>query len=177
MRRSIVIVACVALLASGCQASATPAPSATSASGPSGPTNTQGSGPSSSAAATSAEPSANGAPAHWVEAGGSGTGELDHAVLLGDGRVLVLSDILEPPATSAQTWDPATNAWRPTEGLNKYRSLYVAVPMAGGLALVTGGETRTACRSRARTSSIPRPRRGRNPVFWRRRGRTRSARR
>ena len=139
MRRSIVIVAFVALVASGCQASATPAPSATSASSPSGPTSTQGAGPSSSAAATSAEPSTNGAPAHWVEAGGSATGQLDHAVLLGDGRVLVMSDILEPPATSAQTWDPATNAWRPTEGLNKYRSLYVAVPMAGGLALVTGG--------------------------------------
>ena len=139
MRRSIAIFACVALIASGCQASATPAPSASSAGLPSAPTKTQAAGPSSSAAATSAGPSANGAPAHWVEAGGSATGQLDHAVLLGDERVLALSDTLEPPATSAQTWDPGTNAWRPTDGLNKYRSLYVAVPVAGGLALVTGG--------------------------------------
>jgi hypothetical protein len=61
---------------------------------------------------------------------------LDDAVQLGDGRVLVLSGA----ATTAQTWDPPTNAWRSAEGLNKGRTKYVALPLADGRALVTGGE-------------------------------------
>ena len=47
---------------------------------------------------------------------------------------------LRRAATTAQTWDPTTNAWRPTEGLNKSRTQYVALPLADGRALVTGGE-------------------------------------
>ena len=141
MRRSIVIVACVALLASGCQASATPAPSATSASGPSGPTNTPG-----SRALIVGRGDKRGA-VRERRAGSLGRGRRIRPPASsttpscsGTGASSSCRTILETPATSAQTWDPATNAWRPTEGLNKYRSLYVAVPMAGGLALVTGGD-------------------------------------
>ena len=144
MRRSIAIVACVALIASGCQASASPTPSASTATTPPGPSPSQGATPSSSTAPSAPAPSAIGVPAHWVEAGGSATELLNYAVQLGDGRVLVLSEDPEKPATTAQTWDPATNAWRPTEGLNKFRTQYVALPLAGGRALVTGGENESS---------------------------------
>jgi hypothetical protein len=147
MKRSIlfVVASCVAILTSGCQAAASPttqAPSASSASAPTGPSTTQGTAPSN--APTTPGPSGNDAPAHWVAAGGSGTASLDHAVQLGDGRVVVLTDSVDTPAATAQTWDPATNAWQPAEGLNKFRTQYVAVQLAGGRALVTGGENQDA---------------------------------
>ncbi len=71
------------------------------------------------------------------------------AVLLGDGRVLVIEGRpvrdpetgawgpLRPP--DAEVWDPATGAWQTTESLNSPRTRFVAVPLADGRALVTGG--------------------------------------
>jgi N-acetylneuraminic acid mutarotase len=67
-----------------------------------------------------------------------------HAVVLGDGRVLVVSSGRESGSVSvgipaAEVWDPETNAWQTTRGLNAPRGDFVAVPLADGRALVTGG--------------------------------------
>jgi hypothetical protein len=143
MRRSILAGACAVVLTAACQASASPIPPTASASSPSPtsrPSAALDSIPPSPTRGTTPEPSEDDVPASWIEAGGSMVGSLDHAVLLGDGRVLVLSDTEEAPATTAQIWDPGTNGWAPAEELNKYRTQYVAVPLADGRALVTGGE-------------------------------------
>jgi large repetitive protein len=142
MRRSIAIVVSVVVIVSGCQASASPAPSASATASPAGASASPGTVPSPSVAPATPEPSAIGAPAnwHWVDAGGSTIGDSPLGVQLGDGRVLVLSASLsDTPATTAQLWDPTTNEWQPTEGLNKFREVYVAVPLADGRALVTAG--------------------------------------
>jgi N-acetylneuraminic acid mutarotase len=70
------------------------------------------------------------------------------AVLLGDGRVLVVggsSDFMEVGDSSvkAELWDPATGGWHRTESLNKPRGEFAAVPMLDGRALVTGGRNQT----------------------------------
>ena len=143
MRRSIAIVASVALVVGGCQTSASPSPSAAATSSPAGPSATAGSVPSSSAAAATPGSSGAGVPAnwHWVDAGGSTIGGAPEGVQLGDGRVLILSSAAgDTPATTADLWDPTTNAWQATEGLNKSRTQYVAVPLADGRALVTAGQ-------------------------------------
>ncbi len=67
-----------------------------------------------------------------------------HAILLGDGRVLLVggsADFGETADDSVKTelWDPAAGAWHTTESLNKPRDGFVAVPLADGRALVTGG--------------------------------------
>ena len=67
------------------------------------------------------------------------------AVLLGDGRVLVVGGQVRLRAEAsdssvkAELWDPTTGAWRKTESLNKPRGDFAAVPMRDGRALVTGG--------------------------------------
>jgi hypothetical protein len=65
------------------------------------------------------------------------------AVVLGDGRVLVLGNHStyrqEYDPTIAELWDLVTNAWRTTEPLAKARGEYVALPLRDGRALVTGG--------------------------------------
>ena len=67
------------------------------------------------------------------------------AVLLGDGRVLLLGDEggkYEPvPEHSqfAELWDPATGTWRETEYLQKARGQFAAVTLLDGRALVAGG--------------------------------------
>ncbi len=70
------------------------------------------------------------------------------AVLLGDGRVLVVggrSDFEQASDSSvkAELWDPTTGAWRKTVSLNKPRGDFAAVPMRDGRALVTGGLNQT----------------------------------
>ncbi len=147
MRRSIVVGASAIVLIAACQGSASPAPptarasSASSSASPTpGPSSAPRSIPPSPSGQTTPEPSDDGVAASWVEVEGSETDWLDHAVLLGDGRVLTLSDTEETPATTAQLWDPGTNGWQPIEGLNKYRTQYVTVPLADGRALITGGE-------------------------------------
>ena len=62
-----------------------------------------------------------------------------HAVLLGDGRVVVIGSDSESGATRSVVWDPSTGVWRTAEALNKPRSEFVAVPLADGRVLVTGG--------------------------------------
>ncbi len=62
-----------------------------------------------------------------------------HAVLLGDGRVLVVGNPLEGTTTGAFLWDPTTHAWKATESLNKRRSQFAMARLDDGRALVTGG--------------------------------------
>jgi hypothetical protein len=141
MKRSIVALACVVAITSGCQTAASPAPTGSAPTASSSAASSTG--PPVSIAPTTPGPSGVSAPtepAHWVATGDPATGLLDHAVELGDGRVLGLSGSEETGVSNAEIWDPVTNEWRPTEGLNKYRSQFVAVPLADGHALVTGGE-------------------------------------
>lgn len=89
---------------------------------------------------------------HWEAAGTMAIGRADpHAILLGDGRVLVVGnetgghrtqEVLDDSAT-AEVWDPATGAWHTTESLNKPRGDFVAVPLVDGRVLVTGGLNQT----------------------------------
>jgi hypothetical protein len=79
-----------------------------------------------------------------VRAGHSDT----HAVLLGDGRVLLVggsADFGDVADDSVKTelWDPASGVWDTTQSLNKPRDEFVAVPLTDGRALVTGGVNQT----------------------------------
>jgi hypothetical protein len=74
-----------------------------------------------------------------------------HALLLGDGRVLVVGDdrwddqryrsYLRAADTSvvAELWDPGANTWRTAEPLPKPRAGFAAVVLRDGRALVAGG--------------------------------------
>jgi hypothetical protein len=72
-----------------------------------------------------------------------------HAVLLGDGRVLVVGIEgnsgfeglagVGDSTVNAELWDPATQAWQVTMSLNKPRADFAAVPLGDGRALITGG--------------------------------------
>ena len=147
--RAIVAFAATVALVAACQvstASSAPSdgrsPAATSSAASSGSPviSTQ------SPATPSATPVA--VQARWEPAGTMGIdragGAGMHAVLLGDGRVLVVGggagggDVTDDSA-KAELWDPATGDWSPTESLNKPRGAFAAVPLADGRALVTGG--------------------------------------
>ena len=135
IRSSVVAVATLALVAGCSSPNATPSPTnggqspATSAStAPSGSPSTPPSSPPSTAAA------------HWESAGTMPVALNEkQAVLLGDGRALVVGNTWEDPETLAELWDPGTGAWKPAESLNKKRSQFAMVPLADGRALVTGG--------------------------------------
>jgi Kelch motif len=165
-RVALTLVTVGALLA-GCAATATPAPSpeatprvpasasvasppaAASASAPGGAT----SGPSSPAASATPPPSAVGVTAlpvagPWQPAGSMAVSRLaPHAVLLANGRVLVvgndlnngLSGMVRADSATAEVWDPAANAWQATSGLNRPRAGFAAIGLRNGGALVTGG--------------------------------------
>lgn len=62
-----------------------------------------------------------------------------NAVVLADGRVLVLNNDWGEGHATAELWDPATGAWQATASLNKPRSSFVVVALLDGRALVTGG--------------------------------------
>lgn len=121
--------------------SASPAPAATSSASPT-PATTSSANPTPTVTA-----SASPAPAltgRWVSAG---TMALDrgfpHAILLGDGRVLVVGNdsggSVRDDSALSEIWDPATGTWSAGPSLNKPRSDFVAVRMADGRAFVTGG--------------------------------------
>ena len=104
---------------------------------------------SSAPVSTSAPPAPPSAPptaapspiaAHWESAGTmAATLRVTHAVVLGDGRVLVIGSDSESGAARSVVWDSSTGGWHTTEALNKPRSEFVAVALADGRVLVTGG--------------------------------------
>ena len=146
-------VAMVAALVAGSCGSPVVTPSA---SPPPTPTITPNPSPSPSAAPTTS-PSATIAPTdvpsaspqatlagRWQPAGTTALGRwLAHAVPLGDGRVLVIgNDVpgsVRADSVRSEIWDPAKGTWSAGPSLNKPRAEFVAVPMAGGKVLVTGG--------------------------------------
>jgi hypothetical protein len=108
--------------------------------------------PSTSAAAPSitvtplgrstASATAQGGP--WQPAGATAVGRAyPHAVLLGDGRVLVVGDgngtDVRNDSAVAELWDPTSRTWQSTAGLAAPRGDFVAVVLRDGRALVAGG--------------------------------------
>lgn len=83
----------------------------------------------------------------WADAGMMTVARIQpHAILLGDGRVLVVGNEWYPEEGgetrdlgTAELWVPATGTWQRTESLNRSRSDFAAVPLADGRALVIGG--------------------------------------
>jgi len=62
------------------------------------------------------------------------------ATHLANGTVLVIVDDTITPATSAQIYDPRTDAWRPVMNLRDWRGQeYTATALADGCVLVLGG--------------------------------------
>ena len=74
-----------------------------------------------------------------------------HAVLLGDGRVLVVGDdsrmAVPDDSAVAELWDPATQGWQATAALNAPRGDFVEVGLNDGRVLVAGGldQASTGC--------------------------------
>ncbi len=155
-RRSLAALVVVLALVAGCQASTSPAPTASgsTAAPASQPTQSSPAVQPSPSQPTPGQPSQSALPsvtpsgvgARWEAAGTMATArQSPHAVLLGDGRILVVGDdgelggVVSPESARAELWDPSTAAWRTSESLNAPRGDFVAVPMADGRALVTGG--------------------------------------
>lgn len=137
--RALGVAASTLAVVAACQGSATATPSGT-ATASATPVTTS---PTASASAT-----ASAVGGHWEAAGTMSIGRYGvHAVVLGDGRVLVVGNdgaygpyqgVRDDTAT-AELWDPASGKWTTTASLNKPRADFAAVPLAGGRALVTGG--------------------------------------
>jgi Galactose oxidase, central domain/Kelch motif len=142
LRSFAALIAAIALVA-GCQSPGT----SSAPSGRSPTASTPAPGSAAPTAAPTATPTArpSSVAAHWEPAGTMAMArQAPHAVLLGDGRVLVVGDEngwydVDDDSARAELWDAATGSWRTTEGLNKPRDGFVALPLAEGRALVTGG--------------------------------------
>ena len=142
MRLLVILVS--ALLVAGCQAAASPSPEpiqSSAAPASAGPVATPD---ATDGPIATSEGSPIAAGSRWEIAGTPLTSKLNsydfRAIPIAGNRVLVLShDTEEPYGPTAQIWDAATNAWHETEPLPKSRQLSVAVPLADGRALVTGG--------------------------------------
>lgn len=134
------IVATGLILAAGCQSAAeTPVPSAEQ---PTASAPIERSPTSSTAPTATPQP----AVAHWESAGTMAAAHGNPiAILLGDGRVLVLEGssrdrsghASEPMST--ELWDPTSGTWQTTDTLATPRLDFAAVALADGRALVTGG--------------------------------------
>jgi hypothetical protein len=137
---------------------ATPVPAATGASGPAG-SGPLASAPSSAAATVAPTATPGATTARWITAGTMHLTRMStHALLLGDGRVLVVGDdrytadryrdYLNVVDTSAiaELWSPSTGKWRMAEALPKPRGEFAAVTLDDGRALVAGGANQ-ACQS------------------------------
>lgn len=142
----VVGVGLMTLIVAACAA----APPSTSPS--SGPSTVPATSPPASieptASATATPTAAPIGTVSWVSAGAlaypwiAGEADPDSAVQLADGRVLVVggpADAEQPTAPAAQLWDPATNGWTETTGLERRRSAFAMVALPDGRALVIGG--------------------------------------
>ena len=162
-RGALALVTALALLA-GCSASATPAPSRSatstpaasvppagtaapasappSTSVPSPPASLPPSAPSASAVQSTATATPVAGP--WQPEGSLAVSRLDpHAILLADGRVLVVgnddANAVRADSAAAEVWDPATNVWQATSALNHPRAEFAAIGLRTGGVLVAGG--------------------------------------
>ena len=85
----------------------------------------------------------------WKATGGLGMARTRHtATLLTDGRVLVVGGLtVASPccqiANTAEVYDPATGQWRMTNPPNTSRYDHIAVQMANGKVLISGGASGT----------------------------------
>jgi hypothetical protein len=133
-----IAVGLIAVIVVACSASSSPAPSRDPL--PSG----SPSASSQPSASPSAGPVGEGT---WEPAGTTGFVGADgksggSAVQLADGQVLVVGDPAdreEPTAASAELWDPGSNRWAETTGLERYRVSFALVALLDGRALVIGG--------------------------------------
>ena len=134
------LAACL-IIASACQSSAMPAPPASAAARSAAPS-VAASGGASQPAAT--PPPSIAAGPRWVAAGTTTAWRrAPQAVRLSADRVLLVGAV-EPDEgsevqTTAEIWDPTTNAWTATDNLPKGRTEFVAVPIANDQVLVAGG--------------------------------------
>jgi hypothetical protein len=60
------------------------------------------------------------------------------AILLADGRVLVIGGA-EHPSASAELWDPSTESFGPAGEMGEYREGFAATHLTDGRVLITGG--------------------------------------
>jgi hypothetical protein len=149
MRAKLLGLLGVILVAVSCGSpSLSPSASATtgSPSASSSPAVTQGAG-ATPTSTTAASPSVA-AEGDWAVTSPMALGRgAPHAVLLGDGRVLVAGNDEEyscgvrPDSAQTETWDPASGTWSAGPSLNAPRGEFAAVPVGGVGVLVTGGVT------------------------------------
>ena len=118
---------------------------------------------------------------HWETLGAMAIGQFAprHPVPLPDGSAVVVGNdacrrdpfgcscerCVRDDSVATETWDPSTNSWS-VASLDKPRAEFVAVPLADGRVLVTGGSMRasrmkmdtraTISRTRAPTSTTQR---------------------
>ncbi|HMJ80008.1 MAG TPA: kelch repeat-containing protein [Candidatus Dormibacteraeota bacterium] len=129
----------------GCQAALTPAPTssatveASPTATPSATTTATTTSSASSSIAASASPASG-----WRAAGTMTIGRYGpHAVLLGDGRVLVVGNDTAPfvrsDSITTEIWDPISDSWHATASLNQPRGDLATAALTDGRALVTGG--------------------------------------
>lgn len=139
-----------AIIAASCGSpSATPSSPTPTAAATISPAPTVGPGASPSPGQT-ATPTASPDPAaegRWETTGQMSLARgIPHAVLLGDGTVMVVGNdgdggCVRADSVQSETWDPATGAWSAGPSLNAPRADFAAAPVAGGGVLVTGGVT------------------------------------
>ena len=119
-----------------------PSPITTTVAGTPTPRPTRTSAPPSALPATPAptpERTLQPGPDRWVAAGSMRAAQNVEAVELADGRVLAIGWDENGVRMIAELWDPATNKWRRTRGLNKNRYQFDLVALEDGRALVAGG--------------------------------------
>jgi serpin B len=139
VRRSTAGVLAVSIALAGCgTAGPTASPGSTSAPPPATPP------PLETPPSTPAPDTSTWQPAGELALARAGA----HAVLLGDGRVLVVgSDNICTPggawdeSVQAEVLDPATATWTATDSLNAPRTDFAALALPDGRALVVGGLT------------------------------------
>jgi hypothetical protein len=141
-------------LAAGCTASLptpSPPPSPIGTPMPTADT-TPPAGPSTAPPTVGPTPAQTPVKPHWETTGAMSLArESTHALLLGDGLVLVVGDdrwsderyrsYLRTVDTSviAELWDPGSGKWRATDPLPKPRAGFAAVVLQDGRALIAGG--------------------------------------